>query len=80
LRFPRIPDGLTLRITTDTKRKTMRIVAYRYGRFRYRYRAVLPMCFEAKCASGGPHYNYVGATYHPCDVDTLVGKIVKTYH
>jgi hypothetical protein len=79
-RLPRFLDRLTLRISADTKRNVMRIVAVRRGRLHYSYRAVLPMCYEEKCRNDGPHYGYVGATYHPYDVDALVRKISKTYH
>lgn len=83
----RIPDGLTIRVSTNAKKKVTTVVAYRKGGFKRAYKAVLPMCFEV-CREKGPHsavevgrgYSHSKATfYHPRDVDVLVIKIAKSY-
>lgn len=83
---PKIPDGLTVRLTTNARDKTTRIVAYRKGRFKYAYKAILPMCDDATCRQKSPHVlrRHRGAEralthYHQSDVDSLVGRLVKSY-
>ena len=83
----RIPDGLTLKITTNAREQTTRIVAYRKGGFKRAYKAIIPMCADASCKSKGSPHTLVWhrrmekkiTTYHPRDVDNLVKKLIKSY-
>lgn len=83
----KIPDGLTLRVSSNARNKTTTIVAYRKGEFRRAYKAILPMCYEV-CREKGPHIGFTVerghrytrfTTYHPRDVDALIVKIAKSY-
>jgi len=84
----KVPDGLTVKVTTNVRDKTTRITAYRAGGFRRAYKAVLPMCTDGKCRvrtphtrNGGTWANPVGfrTLYHQVDVDRLVKGIIKSY-
>lgn len=86
----KLPDGLTFRISTNKRDKTTTIVAYRKGRSKYPYKAVLPMCDKKYCHQNSPHTEryLTGGTlktslrylsYHQSDVDTLVRKLIKSY-
>lgn len=85
----RIPEGLTVRVTTNKREKTTRILAYRKGRFKYAYKAVLPMCEELGHHHSKPHSTITShyartagssyTTYHQSDVDKLVKELIKTY-
>ena len=77
-------DGLTVRISTNARDKTTTILAYRKGRSKKCYKAVLPMCDKIFCRNRTPHKRKVGgctynSLYHPFDVDILVKKLVKSY-
>jgi hypothetical protein len=81
----KIPDGLTVRISTNVKKRVTTIVAYRKGGFKCAYKAILPMCGKVPCREVGPHIlatrqaenRYL--SYHQRDVDVLVGKIIRSY-
>lgn len=84
----RIPDGLTIRVNTNKREKTTKILAYRKGRFKYAYKAVLPMCEGLGHHHSKPHpttgqyprsvlSSYT--TFHQSDVDKLVKELIKTY-
>lgn len=85
-------DNLVFRISTNVKNKTTTIVAYRKGRSKYPYKAVLPMCDKKFCHNTSPHtlgssrrsgnayYREVRVTsYHQTDVDNLVKKLIRSY-
>jgi len=84
----KIPDGLTIRVTTNAREKTTKILAYRKGGFKRAYKATIPMCEDGKCRLGKPHSRVVKSgyrgyadltQYHPRDVDTLVKGLIKSY-
>ena len=84
----KIPDGLTIKITTNTREQTTKILAYRKGGFRRAYKAVIPMCRDGSCKSRstGPHVRVwhrgmerAITQYHQRDVDTLVKNLIKSY-
>jgi hypothetical protein len=87
----KIPEGLTVKVTTNVRESTMKILAYRKGGFKWAYKATIPMCVDEKCRRIGPHseLRVVGrrywdqesacTLYHRRDVDVLVSKIVKSY-
>lgn len=84
----KIPDKLTLRITTNARDKTTRILAYRKGGFKRAYKAVIPMCSDESCRRVSLHteprgIRYSGekayTAYHQRDVDNLVKKLIKSY-
>lgn len=87
----KIPDGLTIKVTTNVREKTTRVLAYRKGGFRRAYRAVLPMCDDKACRPTGPHFRLVyhdsfkivfskdNTLYHLRDVDDLLKKLIKSY-
>lgn len=83
--MPKIPDGLTVRLTTNARDKTTRIVAYRKGRFKYAYKVILPMCDDVSCRLKGPHTSRrrgmekASTHYHQSDVNSLVSRLVKSY-
>jgi hypothetical protein len=81
------PDGLTIKITTNVRKNTTRILAYRKGGFKKAYKAILPMC---SCRKSGPHvevrtgqfksdYWTVIVSYHQQDITNLVRRIIKSY-
>ncbi len=82
-----VPDGLTLKITTNDREKTTKILAYRKGGFKRAYKATIPMCVNSFCKSkSSPHVLVWNrrmerkiTTYHPGDVDNLVKKLIKSY-
>lgn len=87
-RGAKIPDGLTVKVTTNVREKTTRILAYRKGGFKRAYKAVIPMCSDEKCRRLGPHKRAYGrhqdydvrlTHYHPRDVDILIKNLVKSY-
>ena len=78
--------GLTLRVSTNVREKTTKILAYRKGGFKRAYRATLPMCVGDRCHLDRPHITttshlgYADRTfYHQSDVDNLVKKLIKSY-
>lgn len=84
----KVPDGLTIRISTNARDKTTKILAYRKGRFKYAYKATIPMCTSTHCRVSGPHTTTTisnGRQYkkstlrHQADVDMFVRKLIKSY-
>lgn len=86
----KIPDGLTIRVTSNAREKTTKILAYRKGESKRAYKAVLPMCDDNTCRKNGPHNKWVAPLgrhildnpitfFHPRDVDNLVKKLVRSY-
>lgn len=85
----KIPDGLTVRVTTNVREKTTRIVIYRKGEFKRAYKAIIPMCDHPLCKGLSPHDKVIGiwgstkykvyTTYHSRDVDNLLKRLVKSY-
>lgn len=72
----KIPEGLTIRVTTNVRENTTKILAYRRGGFKRAYKAVLPMCDFPLCRSKRTH---AGFRYHQDDVDKLVKALIKSY-
>ena len=90
----KIPDGLTIKMTTNVREKTTKVVAYRKGRFKYAYKATLPMCdgggscpglrggphTEVRFARGGQRNSWsVYTKYHASDIDKFMKELIKTY-
>lgn len=83
----KVPDGLTVRVTTNAREKTTKILAYRKGGFKRAYKATIPMCTDSSCKSRRtPHVRIwhrgmerAITTYHSADVDNLVKKLIKSY-
>ena len=85
----KIPEGITIRVTTDTRDKTTKILAYRKGGFKRAYKAVIPMCLDKACKSknSGPHtvthnnyYYKCIVSYHQRDLDKLISNLIKSYN
>jgi hypothetical protein len=83
VRALKIPPGLTIRVTSNAREKTTKILAYRQGGFNRAYKAVLPMCTDDVCRRSGPHTLRSGKVEHPLyhrrDVDNFVVKLIKSY-
>ena len=84
----KIPDGLTLKITTNVREKTTKILAYRKGGFKRAYKATIPMCEDSSCKArnAGPHVLVLHRgsertfpRYHQRDIDVLVKNLIKSY-
>lgn len=85
----KIPEDLTVRVSTNAKKKTTTIVAYRKGGFKRAYKAIIPMCTDAACRLKQPHVKITKidryreyaswSNYHPRDVDTLVKRLINSY-
>lgn len=72
----KIPEGLTIRVTTNARENTTKILAYRKGGFKRAYKAVLPMCDFSWCRLKGTH---AGFRYHQDDVDKFIRALIKSY-
>ena len=83
MRAFRIPEELTIRVTSNAREKTTKILAYRTGGFKRAYKAVLPMCTFNSCRRTGPHASRLGRETHPLyhvrDVDVFVVKLIRSY-
>lgn len=75
---PKIPDGLTVRVTKNLRANTIRVLAYRKGRFRYPYKAVFSLCASETCKKLGQKTRNCHG-WHQSDVDVHVAKLVKSY-
>jgi hypothetical protein len=75
---PKIPDGLTVRVTRNIRENKVSILAYQKGRFKHKYIAVIMMCSNEKCKKTGRKQSGCNR-YHQHDVDALVSKVIKSY-
>lgn len=84
--MPKIPDGLTIKITYNSRENTTRILSYRKGdKLKRSYKAILPVCSHTSCKKRGYKDGMDSIRYDTCRaqhqkfVDVLVKKLIASY-